>query len=355
MCGIIASISKNKSKFNNVERVLQQFEKQRNRGTTGFGFISVNKKSKKIVWVTTKSENEMKEEIKKLKDDDILIFHHRIPTSSPNHVLANHPIMIENDEVLDYKYFIVHNGHIRNSSLLKLEHEKLGFKYSTKIEEKRWGHNSDFTDSESLGIELALYIERKKEKFEATGNMACFLLQVDKSNVPVNLFYYAVSNPVKFYENQAGIFFSSEGKGQDIEGRNIVGCLNLNNYKTKSFYIGERKKESSVIIINDEDNPYDDYYDERCYNTELNNLMDIEGSIDAIAEPEKKAEAKALRDEIIDLIAEIESLQLYVDNSYDETIIAIHEEKIETNANMVKNKKEVLDLLVGNNSQEPLI
>src|SRR3990167_897064 len=142
MCGIITSISLNKDKFNNVNMVLNQFTKQRLRGLAGFGFVAVDVAGNKIEYVTTKREEDVIERLRQLGNNDLLFFHHRQPTSSPNHVEANHPIKIENWDKLDYKYFLIHNGHITNSDVLKKEHEKGGWKYTTSVN-FHWGSKED--------------------------------------------------------------------------------------------------------------------------------------------------------------------------------------------------------------------
>lgn len=277
MCGIITSISFNKEKFNNIQRVLQQFKSQRFRGTNGFGFISVNKDKKKVVFYRSKDEDNIKERLLEndVTDSDILMFHHRIPTSSPNTPLSNHPIPI-NSKGLDFKYFLIHNGNVSNCSDLKEEHEKLDIHYNTEIEVKdRWEDtiSKQYNDSESLGIELALLVERKKETLDVRGDIACFLLQMTRDNKPLNLIFFRNGNPINFYRNQAGIFFSSEGKGEKLK-RNKLFILNLSNYKLtsvdfkilsfttskKPFLLGENKDNFPSTPVDEIDNWNDVIY-----------------------------------------------------------------------------------------------
>ena len=242
MCGIISSITKNPKKVNIVDKVLKQFEAQKDRGLQGFGFVAVD--DKKLTFVRTTTEKEIKEELAKLQDCSLLMFHHRIPTSSPNKAKANHPIKIENDKLFKYNYYLVHNGHIWNDDELKTQHEALGYKYSSIVNSSLYGDkvysNKVFTDTEALGVEMALMIEGHKKTMDATGGIACFLLQTTKTNKPLNLFYFRNSNPIKFYHNQSGIFLSSEGKGRELP-EDVMFCYNIQEHKLefrKPFKVG---------------------------------------------------------------------------------------------------------------------
>lgn len=218
MCGIIASIS-HTPRFNNVFKVKQQYEAQKERGQQGFGFVAVQKDD--VVFCRTTTEEKIMEELDKLDDPSVLLFHHRIPTSSPNAVNANHPILIQNDDLLDFKYFVIHNGHISNSDERKKEHEKMGFSYATNV---KWKYGKDgvatyddYTDSEALAIDMALYAEGKLDTIPSSGSFAGFMLQVTKNNNPVAVYYARNSSPIKFYCNQDGSFFSSTGKGYMLD------------------------------------------------------------------------------------------------------------------------------------------
>jgi len=190
-----------------------------------------------ISFYRSKDENNIKERLLEndITNSDILMFHHRIPTSSPNTPLSNHPIPI-NSKSLDFKYFLIHNGSILNCDNLREKHEKLNIHYNTEIEVKdRWEEtiSKQYNDSEALGIELALLVERKKETLDVRGDIACFLLQMTKNNKPLNLIFFRNGNPINFYRNQAGIFFSSEGKGEELK-KNRLFILNLSSYKLTS-------------------------------------------------------------------------------------------------------------------------
>ncbi|MEK7112985.1 MAG: hypothetical protein AAB875_06765, partial [Patescibacteria group bacterium] len=186
-----------------------------------------------VRFVRAKLESQIIKALSELEETDLIIFHHRIPTSSPNTAKANHPILIENKK-LENKYYLVHNGHITNSDELKKDHEKIGFSYQTNVlshyKTLPNQHYSCFTDSESLGVELALYIEGKKEKVEAIGGVACFLLQVNRDNIAIKFFSFRNSNPIKMYSNQNGVFLSSSGKGEEVKSDTLFE-LDLSTFK----------------------------------------------------------------------------------------------------------------------------
>ena len=236
MCGIIGSIAIDK-KFNNTGRVLEQFDYQRNRGLLGFGLVAVDMASKRLEYTTSKREHEIRTKLEEFGESDFLLFHHRIPTSTPNHVDANHPIKIENWDKLDFKYFLVHNGHITNTDELRKEHEKDGWKYTTDVKFS-WSSSANLvytnhTDSESLGIELAKIIEGKEKEYKPLGGVACLMLQVDKNNRPVNFYHFRnASNPLNYFTNQSGMFFSSEGKGEKTK-EGVLYKIDLSSFKTK--------------------------------------------------------------------------------------------------------------------------
>lgn len=218
MCGIIASISRDHKKFNNSARVWEQYKDQCSRGKDGYGFVAV--KDGEVRFVRAISEEKIKEALDKLGDTDLIIFHHRIPTCSINSIESNHPIFVHNKKNLQNKYFIVHNGMISNDDQLKKEHEALGIEYKTfssyKIGEQSKTEYGDYTDSEALGVEMALYIEGKIQSANFKGGVACFILEIDQANNPVAFYAYRNTNPIKHYNNQVGQFFSSAGKGRDL-------------------------------------------------------------------------------------------------------------------------------------------
>lgn len=224
MCGIITAIQYDK-RFDVKAKVLEQYEDQKGRGQDGFGFVAVSDEG--ITYSRSTNEKAIRAELDKVNDPWLLMFHHRIPTSSINSVPGNHPIFIHNKANLTHKYFLIHNGHINNSDeLFDTKFKPMGFQI------RSWGNwkypaapanevHKAYTDSEALGVELALYVEGKTDIFRARGGTACFLLQVDDNNRPTKLFFFRNSNPINFYTNQFGDFYSSTGPGEELKSDNL--------------------------------------------------------------------------------------------------------------------------------------
>lgn len=225
MCGIITSISKQPS-HDNVDKVKRQFDLQRGRGTNGFGFVAIQ--DGVVRYARTETEHDIMQLLDELIEPTLIIFHHRIPTCNYNTVKANHPIMIMSKKNLENKYFIVHNGSIQNTDTLRTEHEKEGFKYHTDVsfvygdETKVYNQH---TDTESLGIEMAKFIERKSSRIKARGGAAIFMLQMSRENVPIAFYAFRENNPINFSRNQNNIFMASTAPGLDMEEKMLYRLM----------------------------------------------------------------------------------------------------------------------------------
>lgn len=233
MCGIIASLTKQPTRLN-VEKVKHQFNEQRSRGVQGFGFVAVENGN--VVFGKSTTEKEIMEMLDVLGPTTCVVFHHRVPTCNFNSVKTNHPIFIASKANLENKYFIVHNGHIQNTETLRTEHEKEGFVYRTNIQYRYEGNDQiweEHTDSESLGIEMAKFIEGKTSRIKARGGAAIFMLQIDKENNPKALYSFRETNPIKLYRNQNCIFMASTSAGVEIPERKLFR-IDLKTWKLES-------------------------------------------------------------------------------------------------------------------------
>jgi predicted glutamine amidotransferase len=218
--------------------VAKRYQHQKNRGTEGFGYVAINPAKCKIESVRRReSEKEILAELEECKAQAIL-FHHRFPTSTPNLKEASHPITVKNAR-LKYVYYVVHNGIISNDDALKAIHEGLGYQYTTaikkqvKYETMKTNYSSEYTmfnDSEALAIELAEYIEGKKDSVDAEGSMAFIVLQADQRGNVLNLYYGRNrQNPLKLQQDDAIFSLTSEGGREDVEP-NTMFCY---NYKSR--------------------------------------------------------------------------------------------------------------------------
>lgn len=227
MCGII--FGRREDKMPIGKAILKRYQKQKQRGMEGFGFITIDKG--KISGIH-RFEKEL-EAINALNDStssDIL-FHHRTPTSTPNYKDMTHPIVVKND-LLDKNYYVVHNGVIQNEDDLKLKHEKMGFKYTTQMTETHIIKTisgttqmtyEQFNDSESLSIEVALYLDGKQESIDAEGTIAFVCIETDKKGVVLNLHYGRnFGNPLFIEDNNDLFFLKSIGDGNKLQEDEII-------------------------------------------------------------------------------------------------------------------------------------
>lgn len=182
------------------KKILKQYLRQRNRGTMGFGVYDI--KNKQLVKETT--EAKIKKWVNKHNSPELL-FHHRIPTSTPNVQNAAHPFSTK-DYFDDKEYILIHNGVMRNEDELARKHDEMGIRYSSVQE------NGRFNDSEALLWDVALYLHGDQEKAQAVGTMAWICLEKDKNDPSKNnLFYYRNSgNPLFINNNKKTFMLSSE-------------------------------------------------------------------------------------------------------------------------------------------------
>lgn len=243
MCGIIASFrtqynkGKEKIKPGKVnQNIINQFEDQHSRGTEGFGIIKIDGNNK----IKIDRACETAKFIIDLygKPSKMIIAHHRKPTSTDNKLDQTHPIKISN-ECLKKDYLVIHNGIISNSDKLKKEHKEfLEFNYNTEYFCKY--NNSDkvyskFNDSESLAIELALFIENKSTKINTDSDATFIVLQINKKTEKAEKVYFGRNghlSDLRMSKTRGCLDISSEGKGNQIK-RNKLYSFDIKDKKMK--------------------------------------------------------------------------------------------------------------------------
>ena len=230
MCGIVYVRRKHDKQV--FPLVLRRYQKQKERGRSGYGYIAFGERGITIARGTTEEEIERK--IKQEQAREIL-FHHRLPTSTPNFTEATHPIPIISP-LFKHNYYLVHNGIITNDDELKEQHVARGYTYATDIV-KKWitrdtVYRQDlFNDSESLGVELALYLEGKQADITATGATAFILLETTKTGKPRKLHYGRnAGNPLKKHITDDFVALTSEGTGETIR----ADVLYSYDYRTRT-------------------------------------------------------------------------------------------------------------------------
>lgn len=198
--------------------ILEQFDKQRNRGTQGFGLfdgqelhiVRASKEKKILKWLVK-------------YDSNLIMFHHRFPTSTINVKRAAHPISTKK-YFGDTQYIMVHNGVLHNSDELFVKHQELGIEYSTMLDDLT------YNDSESLLWDFALYKEGQQEKMNAKGDMACIVVKLFRGKLK-EMYFFRNSRPLNLFKNKKTIELSSEGRGTPI----VTERLYRWDYKKKNL------------------------------------------------------------------------------------------------------------------------
>jgi predicted glutamine amidotransferase len=252
MCGI--TYVQRETNLKASKMTYKRFEKQRHRGTQGFGFVGIEKRDDGKFYIETLERSENEKGIKQKLDNakaPIILFHHRYPTSTENIEEATHPIFVSHLGLLEYDYYVVHNGVITNCDELKKSHEEMGFEYTTKITTRVITETREniyekatekFNDSEAMAIDLALTIEGKQTAMRSFGNIATVAIAFDRETKEVKKLYFGrnIGNPLVWEKQKEAFVLSSEGQG-DIVPMNILHEYDYvtGETKTKVFEFGK--------------------------------------------------------------------------------------------------------------------
>lgn len=224
MCGLVYSQSFDGSPVNNA--ILQQFDLQRSRGTQGFGLFDGMKKN----IVRAANENKILKWLVNY-DSDLIMFHHRFPTSTINVKRAAHPFSTKG-YFGDTQYILVHNGGVYNAKTLKPKHEKLGIKYHSQLQD------GTFNDSESLLWDFALTMEGKQDELKAYGGIAFICVKLVKGKLSKLYFARNNSKPLNMDYSKGGLSLSSEGDGEPITAHTLhTFNYELKRLTKKKFYV----------------------------------------------------------------------------------------------------------------------
>ncbi len=240
MCGIIGAFNtviKDKKKEINLgmvnKDIIDMYQDQYKRGQEGFGIIRIGTKFDVEVDRSCEPTKFMLDLY--MKESRMILAHHRSPTSTENKISQTHPILVSN-ATLKFDYLLIHNGIINNSEEMKVEHEKLTFKYQTLGPKHSTAAGYDitaFNDSESLAIELALFIEKHTNTLRTRGSAAFMMLQVDKeTKKAVKLYFGRDTAPLMLNMTRGKLRLSSTGAGNEIK-ENILYWFNVDDEKMK--------------------------------------------------------------------------------------------------------------------------
>jgi predicted glutamine amidotransferase len=197
MCGLAFAISKKGNPAG--QQIIKLYNKQDHRGKLGFGFLAIQN-GVLIDVKRAKTESAIKHYLNTSRAE-LIMFHHRAPTSTDNTIGTTHPFLVQHDE-LKYDYYFAHNGVIGNADFIKKLHNTDGYVYKSEYkeitsavhldgtEEVLSSEASVYNDSESLAIELAKYIEGIIPRVRAIGASAFWGISLEKgTNKVVEVFY----------------------------------------------------------------------------------------------------------------------------------------------------------------------
>ncbi len=229
MCGIIYVKSNNGLRVS--KKILKLYDKQRSRGSDGFGYVAIKNGIIKE-HVLREKEHEIRQVIKD-SDANETLYHHRLPTSTQNLYEAAHPIKVDHPS-LKHVYYVAHNGVITNAKTLYDAHKKEGYEYTTELRKEtrivtrdRSIHDSveiKFNDSEALAIELARYVEGLSKEIGTRGSVAFIMLQVDRNTGKTLKVFFGrnTGNPLYFTKNNDMFVLKSAAEGgKEVEENNI--------------------------------------------------------------------------------------------------------------------------------------
>lgn len=260
MCGLVYSKNFNGKPVNGW--INYQFQKQRGRGTRGFGFY--NRDNKHIIKTT--KEKKIISNLKRRLGSEIL-FHHRWPTSTDNVPNASHPFTTgkffgTENGYSGTTYILAHNGHISESKVRPCyeEHKKLGIKYSSLQPD------GGVNDSEALLWEMALVLEGKKEEIGLGGSIAFICLAINEEKGDKLYFGRNYGSPLKIdLKEEEHLRLSSEGHGEDVETNTLFifdpkdrlltkrimnfpsGYSHYPNYSSASYSKIEEKSRTTIV------------------------------------------------------------------------------------------------------------
>lgn len=220
MCGIIAlryNNDVNTSKHNENNDALRKkvnaiFNNQISRGIRGGGMcVKTTNKQGKVEFYRARDEdakhlfNESQQKFSTLKKDDIVLLHHRYPTTNDNGKTTTHPFMNENKDIS-----LIHNGTISNHEQLYEELTNKGHVFESQTEK-------GITDSEVIlhefeeGLEgkrtakaITKSLERLHEKLEGMFAIAITMKGSNKIWLTKNY------NPIIVYKDRYAFYASSE-------------------------------------------------------------------------------------------------------------------------------------------------
>lgn len=216
MCGIVTYY--NPAHPIDTGELVKHYLSQRHRGTQGFGFTYTDARQK-IKTLRFETEAETFHALGKIKSH-LVMFHHRMPTSTVNKALHNHPITRKTPTGI---YTLVHNGVISNDDDLKAD-QYAAYPFETEKDGK-------FNDSECLLHSMVDVLERKNKAILATGSVAFVLLKATKTGKATRLYFGRNDNPLFYIELDDGTMCLSSTFYDDKDDEKQIKSDRLYNLK----------------------------------------------------------------------------------------------------------------------------
>lgn len=302
MCGLVTVVKRKDDGIPTAPVVLDFFKQQITRGQQGVGYVAFDNKVK--AYIRRQSKDEIEKALEK-KTARSIMFHHRIPTSTPNLADTTHPIKVSHEELL-FDYYVTHNGIISNDSVMHDEHVALGYVYNTVVQTTVKTVNDKFVreewnDSEAFAIDLCRFIEGKQEKMQSRGSIAFVALQVTKKDGTVKRVYFGhnTGNPLTCDFTDDSLILRSVG-GTDEVRENTLCSLDMATWEATGFEtpIGEHAISRNNFAgypdrFNSDDFEYPDYVEHK------ENISEAE-----IIKIELDMQSSKLDDKIQDLLDE---------------------------------------------------
>lgn len=356
MCGIVAKIKREQDGVSTSSDILTMFNVQKNRGQRGFGYVSFDKNVNS--WKRAEYLGDIEKAIM-LDHSRSIIFHHRLPTSTPNLADSTHPIYISHDE-LAHDYYFVHNGVITNDEVLHGEHVALGYEYGTTVDTITRTKYHEYTetcynDSEALAIDVCRFIEGKQLDIKAIGSIAFIALQVNKkTGVAMRVFFGRNSNPLNIEFTTNELVLRSEGSKETTKP-NKMYCLDIKSWEVtvEDVAIGKEYVYPSTTYKTPQTMPdsfnYDDYdYDYGYGVKQPTSTIDISDDTDEQLTMFQTEEIRKLDDKIDAIQNQIEDLNSekdYYTTIHPEADITSYNEQMRVLADQIDVFEEEKDMI----------
>lgn len=236
ICGIIGCYVKDTK---NVKKTLRNiFRNQKRRGMQGAGASIYRPAAGKFWRIRRKRPKSVISHklIAKMQRGDLLLFHHRLPTSTPNTKKCNHPICNE-----DRRIHLIHNGWLMSPDYHFQRLKKKGHRFETEVRHlsgERIGYGywniggfCDFTDSEAIVHELEENMAGSSMNDSRTVNameksIAAFCGALTFAFVlrgRPKIYLYRGEQPCSVYKDRRGnTWFSSEYPGKTRSGYRLI-------------------------------------------------------------------------------------------------------------------------------------